>query len=106
MVQIQRQRLTRNVKETHPRRRPFVRYINNIMYSNYYFNYKYKNVGGSCGAAMSAAVKAAQELKEGQRCVVLLPDGLRNYMSKFLSDQWMMERDLLDTSGDVSENHW
>ncbi|XP_057366168.1 cystathionine beta-synthase-like isoform X1 [Daphnia carinata] len=62
--------------------------------------------GGSCGAAMSVAVKAAQELKEGQRCVVLLPDGLRNYMSKFLSDQWMMERDLLDTSGDVSENHW
>ena len=62
--------------------------------------------GGSCGAAMSAAVKAAQELKEGQRCVVLLPDGLRNYMSKFLSDQWMMERDLLDTTGDVSENHW
>jgi cystathionine beta-synthase len=55
---------------------------------------------------MSAAVKAAQELKEGQRCVVLLPDGLRNYMSKFLSDQWMMERDLLDSSGDISENHW
>ncbi len=62
--------------------------------------------GGSCGAAMSVAVKAAQELQEGQRCVVLLPDGLRNYMSKFLSDQWMMERDLLDTTGDVSENHW
>lgn len=62
--------------------------------------------GGSCGAAMSVAVKAAQELKAGQRCVVLLPDGLRNYMSKFLSDQWMMERDLLDATGDVSENHW
>lgn len=55
---------------------------------------------------MSAAVEAAKELKEGQRCVVLLPDGLRNYMSKFLSDQWMMERDLLDASGDVSEKHW
>lgn len=62
--------------------------------------------GGSSGAAMSAAVEAAKELKEGQRCVVLLPDGLRNYMSKFLSDQWMMERDLLDASGDVSEKHW
>lgn len=62
--------------------------------------------GGSCGAAVSAAVKAAQELKEGQRCVVILPDGVRNYMTKFLSDQWMMERDLLDTSDDVSENHW
>lgn len=31
---------------------------------------------------------------------------VRNYMTKFLSDQWMMERDLLDTSDDVSENHW
>lgn len=76
--------------------------IKAIFFSSLYFSY----LGGSCGAAMSAAVKAAQELKEGQRCVVLLPDGLRNYMSKFLSDQWMMERDLLDSSGDVSENHW
>lgn len=74
------------------------------MCSNELFCYLLK--GGSCGAAMSAAVLAAQELKEGQRCVVLLPDGLRNYMSKFLSDQWMMERDLLDSSGDPTENHW
>jgi cystathionine beta-synthase len=62
--------------------------------------------GGSCGAAVSVAIKAAQDLKEGQRCVVVLPDGLRNYMTKFLSDQWMMERDLLDSSDHVSENHW
>lgn len=36
--------------------------------------------GGSSGSAMSAAVKAAKELKEGQRCVVILPDSIRNYM--------------------------
>ncbi|KAH0624800.1 hypothetical protein JD844_032619 [Phrynosoma platyrhinos] len=36
--------------------------------------------GGSAGSAMSVAVKAAKELKEGQRCVVLLPDSVRNYM--------------------------
>ncbi|XP_011385121.1 cystathionine beta-synthase-like, partial [Pteropus vampyrus] len=36
--------------------------------------------GGSSGSAMAAAVKAAQDLREGQRCVVLLPDSVRNYM--------------------------
>uniref|UniRef100_A0A8C0L688 Cystathionine beta-synthase n=1 Tax=Canis lupus dingo TaxID=286419 RepID=A0A8C0L688_CANLU len=30
--------------------------------------------GGSAGSAVSVAVKAAQELQEGQRCVVILPD--------------------------------
>lgn len=36
--------------------------------------------GGSSGSAMSVAVKAAKELKEGQRCVVICPDSIRNYM--------------------------
>lgn len=36
--------------------------------------------GGSSGTAMAAAVKFAKELKEGQRCVVILPDSIRNYM--------------------------
>uniref|UniRef100_A0A4X1TEA7 Cystathionine beta-synthase n=1 Tax=Sus scrofa TaxID=9823 RepID=A0A4X1TEA7_PIG len=48
--------------------------------------------GGSAGSAMSVAVKAAQELQEGQRCVVILPDSVRNYMSKFLSDKWMLQK--------------
>ncbi|MCJ8732891.1 hypothetical protein PDJAM_G00217070 [Pangasius djambal] len=51
--------------------------------------------GGSSGAAMAAAVKMAKELKEDQRCVVVLPDSLRNYMSKFLSDKWMCEKGFL-----------
>lgn len=38
------------------------------------------SAGGSSGSAMSVAVKAAQELGEGQRCVVILPDSVRNYM--------------------------
>lgn len=37
-------------------------------------------VGGSSGTAMAAAVHIAKELKEGQRCVVILPDSIRNYM--------------------------
>jgi cystathionine beta-synthase len=29
---------------------------------------------------MAAAVRVAKDLKEGQRCVVILPDSIRNYM--------------------------
>lgn len=52
--------------------------------------------GGSSGTAMYAAVQAAKELKEGQRCVVILPDSVRNYMTKFLNDDWMRERGFTD----------
>ncbi|KAI8834532.1 tryptophan synthase beta subunit-like PLP-dependent enzyme [Chytriomyces cf. hyalinus JEL632] len=45
--------------------------------------------GGSCGAAMVGALKAAKSLKAGQRCVVLLADSIRNYMTKHLNDDWM-----------------
>ncbi|KAF5889454.1 cystathionine beta-synthase-like, partial [Clarias magur] len=51
--------------------------------------------GGSSGSAMAAAMKMAKELKEDQRCVVILPDSLRNYMTKFLSDKWMSEKGFL-----------
>ena len=52
--------------------------------------------GGSSGAAMAAALQAAQSLGPGQRCVVLLADSVRNYMSKFLSDDWMKENGFSD----------
>uniref|UniRef100_A0A8C3VHM1 Cystathionine beta-synthase n=1 Tax=Catharus ustulatus TaxID=91951 RepID=A0A8C3VHM1_CATUS len=52
--------------------------------------------GGSSGSAMSVAVRAAQELKEGQRCVVILPDSVRNYMSKFVNDKWMIKNGFLN----------
>ena len=45
-------------------------------------------VGGSSGACVFAALKAAKHLKANQNCVVILPDSLRNYMSKFLNPQW------------------
>lgn len=48
--------------------------------------------GGSAGAILAGALKACKDLKEGQRCVVVLPDGVRNYMTKFLSDSWMAGR--------------
>uniref|UniRef100_U3IQ37 Cystathionine beta-synthase n=1 Tax=Anas platyrhynchos platyrhynchos TaxID=8840 RepID=U3IQ37_ANAPP len=62
--------------------------------------------GGSSGSAMSAAVKAAKELKEGQRCVVILPDSIRNYMSKFLSDKWMIQKGFMKEEDLVKKPWW
>lgn len=47
--------------------------------------------GGSSGAITYAAIQAAKERKLGpdQIVVVILPDGIRNYMTKFVNDQWM-----------------
>lgn len=41
-------------------------------------------VGGSSGTALVGALRAAKSLREDQVCVVLLPDSVRNYMTKFL----------------------
>lgn len=46
-------------------------------------------VGGSSGAAVWAALQAVGNLKSGQRAVVILPDSIRNYMSKFVDEGWM-----------------
>ena len=48
--------------------------------------------GGSSGSAMIAALKGAAQLDEDQKCLVLLPDGIRNYMTKFPNDQWMKDQ--------------
>ncbi len=52
-------------------------------------------VGGSGGAAVVAALRAAESLSGDKIVVVLLPDTGRNYLSKFFSDQWMKEQGLL-----------
>ncbi len=46
-------------------------------------------VGGSCGATMVGALQVAKKLKRGQNCVVILSDGVRNYMTKFVDPIWM-----------------
>ena len=46
-------------------------------------------VGGSSGTAMFAALQAAQQLDKNQNCLVILPDSIRNYLSKFVDDDWM-----------------
>jgi cysteine synthase len=52
-------------------------------------------VGGSSGGAMWAALHAAAELKSGQKCLVILPDSIRNYMSKYANDAWMQAEGML-----------
>jgi cystathionine beta-synthase len=47
--------------------------------------------GGSSGSAVWAARKVAERIGPGKRIVVLLPDSVRNYMTKFLDDRWMKE---------------
>lgn len=46
-------------------------------------------VGGSSGSAVSAMLMAASELHKGQRILAILPDSIRNYLSKFAHDAWM-----------------
>jgi cystathionine beta-synthase len=48
-------------------------------------------VGGSCGMAVVAAVRAARELPEDAVVVVLLPDTGRNYVSKVFAEDWLLE---------------
>ncbi|XP_034088298.1 cystathionine beta-synthase b isoform X2 [Gymnodraco acuticeps] len=62
--------------------------------------------GGSSGSAMAAAVKMAQQLEEGQRCVVILADSVRNYMSKFLNDNWMCEKGFLSPKEPMDLKPW
>ncbi len=40
---------------------------------------------------MQAALACAPRLKKGQNCVVILADGVRNYMSKFVDERWMRD---------------
>ena len=48
-------------------------------------------VGGSSGSAVWAALQAAKKLTKGQKCLVILPDSIRNYLTKFPNDEWMQE---------------
>jgi len=53
--------------------------------------------GGSSGSALVGAVNAILHYKLGKdkRVVVLFADNVRNYMSKFLSKDWMIENKFL-----------
>ncbi|RDW59634.1 cystathionine beta-synthase [Coleophoma cylindrospora] len=54
-------------------------------------------VGGSSGSAMAAMVKGVKDLGlgKGDIVVVILPDSIRSYLSKFADDDWLAANDLL-----------
>ncbi len=52
--------------------------------------------GGSSGASMWAAIQIAKRYNmENKRIVVILPDSVRNYVNKFIVDEWMEEKNLV-----------
>ncbi|KAL8806756.1 MAG: hypothetical protein Q9182_001154 [Xanthomendoza sp. 2 TL-2023] len=54
-------------------------------------------VGGSSGSAIAAMVKSVKDLGLGKDdiVVVILPDSIRSYLSKFVDDDWLAANDLL-----------
>src|SRR6478752_7558275 len=59
-------------------------------------------VGGSCGMAVVAALRAAKDLGPDDVVVVLLPDSGRGYMAKIFNDTWMASYGFLREDGEQS----
>ena len=53
-------------------------------------------VGGSSGAAVWGALEAIAKYPQVEKVLVILPDSIRNYLTKFVSDDWMREHGFLD----------
>jgi cystathionine beta-synthase len=62
--------------------------------------------GGSSGTAMSVAIQAAKDYCLGpeKRIAVILPDSVRNYINKFLSDDWMLIKGFIDPAANTGSN--
>ena len=58
-------------------------------------------VGGSSGSAVWAAIQVARDAKPGAKIVVILPDSIRNYLSKFVDDRWMRQQGYLKADWEV-----
>jgi cysteine synthase A len=46
-------------------------------------------VGGSSGAAVWGMIEAVKRTPGVRRALTILPDSIRNYLTKFVSDEWM-----------------
>ena len=55
-------------------------------------------IGGSSGGAVWAALQTAKPLNQGDNCLVILPDSIRNYLTKFVDDTWMEKQNFLETA--------
>ena len=52
--------------------------------------------GGSSGSAMAAALRLAKEVGPGKKFVIILPDSVRNYMTKFMDQGWMRDNGFVE----------
>ena len=53
-------------------------------------------VGGSSGAAVWGTLEAIKKYPQVKTVLTLLPDSIRNYLTKFVNDDWMREHGFLD----------
>ena len=58
--------------------------------------------GGSSGSAMWGAVELAKRVGPDKKIVVILPDSVRNYMTKFMDDRWMKENGFTEQAWEAS----
>ena len=57
-------------------------------------------VGGSSGSVVWAAMQIADKIKPNANVLTILPDNVRNYLSKFIDDQWMIDHNFEITPKD------
>ena len=55
-------------------------------------------IGGSSGAILFAAVQICKTIPADKRVICVLPDGITNYLSKFLSDRWMIQNGFIQVT--------
>jgi cystathionine beta-synthase len=62
--------------------------------------------GGSSGAVLSCAIKYLKENNiENKLVVVILADNLRNYITKLVQREWMVDKGFMEPSEIASEKH-
>jgi cystathionine beta-synthase/cysteine synthase A len=53
-------------------------------------------IGGSSGSAVWAMIEAVKKRKGVRRALTILPDSVRNYLTKFVSTEWMKAQGFMD----------
>jgi cystathionine beta-synthase len=57
-------------------------------------------VGGSSGAAVWGLLEALKRTEGVRKALTILPDSIRNYLSKFVNDDWMREHGFLEAKSE------
>lgn len=59
-------------------------------------------VGGSSGSAVWGMLQAVEKYPHVKKALTILPDSIRNYLTKFVNDQWMRQYGFLDADDQTS----